>query len=324
LYAPFSASARRIQPRRRPGQPAGTSAASRSTYRATHGPPAHSSSQRRSFTASRRHALYSARPAPQAAPAEPSPTWRRAGPCGRHGRASGAPSRTTPDASSPPTPARSAARLIVLLYEAAYAVLHGELGAGEYQAHCGICVTKHNPPFTSSNRVVYRKDADRRLDAEHIASDFFGLTFRAREGEAGGATSPASCPPSANPPEPDEQGCPPLAAAPLHPVDAGRPRPMTQSDRAMLGAVLRQATRTGPESRFGCSWPVCTAHAAATSASSTASTRRTRGSTFSPSSTAPTSTHRADQPGTEGDRRADRRPDQRSQGRRKWAEPIVC
>ena len=35
-----------------------------------------------------------------------------------------------------------AARLVVLLHEAAHAVLHGELAPGEYQAHRGVCETE--------------------------------------------------------------------------------------------------------------------------------------------------------------------------------------
>ena len=69
-----------------------------------------------------------------------SPT---AGHCARfHWLADARDTPTTPNESSPPTRASAAARLVVLLHEAAHAILHGELAPGEYQAHRGVCETE--------------------------------------------------------------------------------------------------------------------------------------------------------------------------------------
>ena len=40
-----------------------------------------------------------------------------------------------------------AARLVVLLQEAAHAVLHGDLNSGEYQQHRGVCETEAESTF---------------------------------------------------------------------------------------------------------------------------------------------------------------------------------
>jgi hypothetical protein len=57
-----------------------------------------------------------------------------------------------------------AARLVVLLYEAAHAVLHGDLDAGEYQAHRGVCETE-----AESTAYVPANLLDLDVDASSIS-----------------------------------------------------------------------------------------------------------------------------------------------------------
>jgi antirestriction protein ArdC len=53
-----------------------------------------------------------------------------------------------------------AARLVVLLHEAAHAVLHGELDAGEYQAHHGVCETEaESAAYVLANLLCVDVDA---------------------------------------------------------------------------------------------------------------------------------------------------------------------
>jgi antirestriction protein ArdC len=57
-----------------------------------------------------------------------------------------------------------AARLVVLLHEAAHAVLHGHLDAGEYQAHGGVCETE-----AESTAYVLAHLLDLDVDASSIS-----------------------------------------------------------------------------------------------------------------------------------------------------------
>jgi antirestriction protein ArdC len=57
-----------------------------------------------------------------------------------------------------------AARLVVLLHEAAHAVLHGDLASGEYQAHRGMCETE-----AESTAYVVANLLDLDVDASSIS-----------------------------------------------------------------------------------------------------------------------------------------------------------
>jgi antirestriction protein ArdC len=57
-----------------------------------------------------------------------------------------------------------AARLVVLLHEAAHAVLHGDLASGEYQAHRGMCETE-----AESTAYVLANLLDLDVDASSIS-----------------------------------------------------------------------------------------------------------------------------------------------------------
>ena len=53
-----------------------------------------------------------------------------------------------------------AARLVVLLHEAAHAVLHGDIEPGEYQAHRGVCETEaESTAYVLANLVGLEADA---------------------------------------------------------------------------------------------------------------------------------------------------------------------
>jgi antirestriction protein ArdC len=58
----------------------------------------------------------------------------------------------------------SAARLVVLLHEAAHAVLHGDLASGEYQTHRGMCETE-----AESTAYVLANLLDLDVDASSIS-----------------------------------------------------------------------------------------------------------------------------------------------------------
>ena len=57
-----------------------------------------------------------------------------------------------------------AARLVVLLHEAAHTVLHGDLNSGEYQQHRGVCETEAESTF-----YVLANLLDLNVDASSIS-----------------------------------------------------------------------------------------------------------------------------------------------------------
>ena len=57
-----------------------------------------------------------------------------------------------------------AARLVVLVHEAAHAVLHGDLNSGEYQQHRGVCETEAESTF-----YVLANLLDLNVDASSIS-----------------------------------------------------------------------------------------------------------------------------------------------------------